>query len=316
MKILVGGDVMFNWGIQELKTRKGNNAPLIQLKEIFQEADFRAINLETPVIKKASSDESKSYVFYSKEEDLLSLKEIGVDLVFLGNNHSMDYGIKGLKETFEHLSKLNFLYAGAGKNLEEASTPITVKINEIPFQFISVSMVGESRLFAQKKRGGIAPWQKKFLQNKRKDTSTKIFSIHWGEEYRPAPYPSQVTLAHSLIDSGFKVVVGHHPHIPQAIEKYKDGIILYSLGNLIFGSRNPYLTHNIIAILHFENEKLTLCEIVPVFGKFQNEEEHIVRPLEEKKANEFLREISILSEKRNTNIEIKNGRGFIYFRKE
>ncbi len=61
-----------------------------------------------------------------------------------------------------------------------------------------------------------------------------IFSFHWGNEYVPYPSPSQVSLAHELIDSGVNIIIGHHPHVVQPVEKYHGGIILYSLGNFLF----------------------------------------------------------------------------------
>jgi len=84
------------------------------------------------------------------------------------------------------------------------------------------------------------------------------------------------------------------------------------LGNFIFGSRNPYLNHNLAAMLHFQNNQLVVCELIPIFGKFQKSE-HIIQPLEGEEANEFLLEIAVLSEKLGTKIEIKNGRGYVYF---
>jgi poly-gamma-glutamate synthesis protein (capsule biosynthesis protein) len=61
-----------------------------------------------------------------------------------------------------------------------------------------------------------------------------LFSLHWGNEYLFYPSPSQVALAHELIDMGVNVIIGHHPHVVQPIEKYKGGIIMYSLGNFLF----------------------------------------------------------------------------------
>lgn len=315
VKLLIGGDVMFNWGISETKEKHGQNSSVIQLKNIFLEADFRAVNLESAVAKTAKPDPTKPYVFNATREDLLSLKDIGVDLVFLGNNHTMDYGEKGLTETLDILSGMDFLFVGAGKNLKEAQSPKKIQVQGTYFQFFSVSDIGEKRLFAAKEKPGIAPFSLEQISNQSNSQGVKILSIHWGEEYKPSPYPFQIKKAHTLIDSGFKVIVGHHPHIPQGIEKFRNGIIFYSLGNLIFGSRNTYLNHNFVSILHFEDDELTLCEIVPIFGKFQNSD-HIVRPLAKEEANEFLQELSILSQKLNTEIVIKKGRGYIYFRKE
>ncbi|MCE9500708.1 MAG: CapA family protein [Leptospira sp.] len=317
-KILLGGDVMFNWGIEESKKKFGRNSALIGLRQIFAEADFRIVNLETPIIESALSDPEKPYVFHAKDEDLLSLRDIGVDMVFLGNNHTMDYGSRGLLETFDFLSGFGIEYAGAGKNIVEAFSPKLVSISGTTFSFSSVSAIGERRLFAKSGSRGAAPFEMdriKRIPAKNKKKYPEIISVHWGQEYRPYPYQSQVRNAHTLIDTGFKAVIGHHPHIPQGIEKYKGGIIFYSLGNLIFGSRNQYLNHNLLAILHFENRELVLCEIIPVFGKFQNSD-HIVYPLIGDAAENFLKEISVLSEPFKTKIEIKNGRGYVFFRKD
>ncbi|HNC00055.1 MAG TPA: CapA family protein, partial [Leptospiraceae bacterium] len=133
-------------------------------------------------------------------------------------------------------------------------------------------------------------------------------------EYSPEPTKEQIKQGHELINSGFTAIIGHHPHIPQGIEKYKNGIIIYSLGNFLFGSRNQYLNHNIAVMLHFENNELIFCEVIPIFGKFQDAE-HIVRPLPYSEAEDFLHEYSILCQNLNTKLEIKNGRGYIYIKK-
>ena len=317
-KILVGGDTMFNWGIAESKKKFGRNSALIGLRDIFSEADYRIVNLETPVIERGSPDPDKPYVFRAKDEDLLSLKDIGVDMVTLGNNHTMDHGVNGLLETFEFLSGFGIEYSGAGMNLAESWKPKTISINETVFRFISVSAIGEKRLFAKKNSPGSTPfWMDRIkkIPGKNKKKFPHIISVHWGEEYRPFPYSSQIKYAHEMIDSGFSAIVGHHPHVPQGIEKYRGGIIFYSLGNLVFGSRNQYLNHNMIAILHFKKKELMFCEIIPVFGKFQRSD-HIVRTLDLPEAEEFLKEISDLSLQFKTKMEIRSGRGYIFFRKE
>ncbi|MBP9889356.1 MAG: CapA family protein [Leptospiraceae bacterium] len=319
LKILVAGDVMFNWGLRETRQKRGEFAPVEGLIPLFQEADLRMVNLETPIANSEEEmDETKSYVFNAKIEDISLLKKINIDLVFLGNNHSMDYGKKGLEDTLENLKKENILFVGMGKNLKEAFLPNQIKIRNQSINIISVSNIGESRLFATETKPGVAPLQinrlKKILNEKENQDKIQLLSTHWGVEYSPEPTKQQIKQAHDLINLGFSAVIGHHPHIPQGIEKYKDGIIIYSLGNFLFGSRNQYLNHNIAVMLHFENQQLVFCEIIPIFGKFQNSE-HLVRPLSYQEAENFLQEYSILCENLNTKIEIKNGRGYIYFRK-
>ncbi|MCA9362734.1 AmmeMemoRadiSam system protein B [Candidatus Kaiserbacteria bacterium] len=70
-----------------------------------------------------------------------------------------------------------------------------------------------------------------------KDYSTKyenlVVNIHWGVEYSTEPTKTQTELAHALIDVGADIIIGHHPHVVQTVEKYNDGLIVYSLGNFI-----------------------------------------------------------------------------------
>lgn len=315
-RLLVAGDVMFDWGLRDVMQKKGFYAPVEGLLPIFEEVDFRMVNLETPVSSSfVNIDKTKAYVFNAKPEELKVLKYLNIDLVFLANNHSMDYGKKGLEETLENLKKYEISFVGAGLNFSEAIKPFLLKTDFGNLVIYSRSAIGESRLFANDKKAGAAffyPNELVKIASNKKEKEILIASLHWGIEYSPEPTALQISQAHALIDAGFKIVVGHHPHIPQGIEKYKDGIIVYSLGNFIFGSRNPYITHNLITIFHFRDQKLIQCEIIPVFGKFQKTE-HVIYPLEKKEAEEFLLEISILSEKLGTQIEIENGRGYIRF---
>ena len=318
LKILVAGDVMFNWGLRETRQKRGDFAPVEGLIPLFLEADLRMVNLETPIANSQEEmDESKSYVFNANPEDISLLKKINIDLVFLGNNHSMDYGKKGLEDTIENLKKENILFAGMGKNIKEAFRPNEISIRNKSLNLISVRNIGEARLFATDTKPGVAPFQlnrlKKIIEEKENKDKIQMLSVHWGVEYSPEPTKEQIKQAHELINFGFNVVIGHHPHIPQGVEKYKNGIILYSLGNFLFGSRNQYLNHNIAVMLHFDNKELLFCEIIPIFGKFQDSE-HLVRPLPYQEAEDFLHEYSILSQNLNTKIEVKNGRGYIYFK--
>ncbi|MBK7055885.1 MAG: CapA family protein [Leptospiraceae bacterium] len=318
LKILVAGDVMFNWGLRETRQKRGDFAPVEGLIPLFLEADLRMVNLETPIANSQEEmDESKSYVFNAKPEDISLLKKINIDLVFLGNNHSMDYGKKGLEDTIENLKKENILFAGMGKNIKEAFKPNEITIRNKSLNLISVSNIGEARLFATDTKPGVAPLQlnrlKKIIEEKENKDKIQMLSVHWGVEYSPEPTKEQIKQAHELVNFGFTVVIGHHPHIPQGVEKYKNGVIIYSLGNFLFGSRNQYLNHNIAVMLHFENKELLFCEIIPIFGKFQDSE-HLVRPLPYQEAEDFLHEYSILSQNLNTKIDIKNGRGYIYFK--
>ncbi|MBM5790029.1 CapA family protein, partial [Candidatus Parcubacteria bacterium] len=74
-----------------------------------------------------------------------------------------------------------------------------------------------------------------------------IVSMHWGEEYQPVPEQATVQLAHTLVDAGADVIFGHHPHVLQPVERYKDKLIFYSLGNFVFDQRGEEQNRSLIA---------------------------------------------------------------------
>ncbi|MEI7011898.1 CapA family protein [Leptospira licerasiae] len=337
VKVLLGGDVMFNWGIRDTIKSKGELAPVKGLKSVFESADLRVLNLETPVVSEKSWDHGKAYVFQARESDLESMSFLGVDLVSLGNNHAMDHGPEGLEETLKFLGDRNIASIGAGKNLEFAFRPWIWEGKDTYLRVYSATNVAEGRSHYAGQSPGVMPLDpelilKKFQIEKfqlnsirngsrgpKKDKKSKtistgkqfrILSLHWGVEYSPFPTMEQRKIAKTLADGGLDIIVGHHPHIPQGIEKIGNTIVFYSLGNLIFGSRNAYLNHNLIVILHIKKSKLINIELVPIFGKFQNED-HLVRPLEGKEAESFLKEIAVLSQDLGTKVRIDGDRGWV-----
>ncbi|EMJ98607.1 MULTISPECIES: CapA family protein [unclassified Leptospira] len=337
VKVLIGGDVMFNWGIRDTIKAKGELAPVKGLKSVFESADLRILNLETPVVSEKSWDHGKAYVFQAKESDLESMSFLGVDLVSLGNNHAMDHGPEGLEETLKFLGERKIASIGAGKNLEFAFRPWIWEGKDTNLRIYSATNVAEGRSHYAGQSPGVMPLDpelilKKFQLEKSQPNSVRngsknskgdkkskpvspgkqfrILSLHWGVEYSPFPTIEQRKIAKTLADGGLDIIVGHHPHIPQGIEKIGNTIVFYSLGNLIFGSRNAYLNHNLIVILHIKRNKLINIELVPIFGKFQNED-HLVRPLEGKEAQDFLKEIAVLSQDLGTRVRIEEDRGWV-----
>ncbi|WCL48315.1 CapA family protein [Leptospira sp. GIMC2001] len=320
-KLLFAGDTMFNWGVKETIDRDGYELPFEEWKQIFRRADLRFLNLETPILKDTNvGTKDKSFVFYGAKEDVNLLKFLDLNAVFLGNNHSMDFERDGLSDTLKLLNDSNIVSLGAGFTEAQAFEPklFTAKGND--FLLYSVSEVGDRHLFARGNSPGIAYfYEAKIASEVRRNRArlrniNPILSLHWGWEYNPEPTIGQRRSAQKMIDAGFGAVVGHHPHIPQGIEIYKGKPIIYSLGNFIFGSKNNYLNHNIVVILHYLKNKLVALELIPSFGKFQNRG-HDFYPLDPIDAEEFLEEYAILCEKLGTKIQIQGGRGYIFLDK-
>ncbi|MBL0954633.1 MAG: CapA family protein [Leptospira sp.] len=320
-KLWFGGDVMFNWGVRDSMRSEDVFFPFRSFFRYLDQFDFRFINLETPILHKApTADQRKSYVFYGERRDLTVLRALGINGVFLGNNHTMDFGENGLFETLDLLDEFKILHTGAGKNTDHALLPILVKKGNTEFRLFSFSDTGETRLFSGTNSPGAAYFRVATAERiikKTKPGQVNVLSVHWGVEYNPTPMDTERNAAKYLVNAGYKVIIGHHPHVPQGIEVFPKGIVVYSLGNFFFGSKNQYLKHNISVVTHFDGDKLLFVEVIPVFGKHQNlPGDHYFFPLGPKEAESFLKEYAILCKQLGTELVISGGRGYVFFEKE
>ena len=240
IKISFVGDISLNGNYDEILTKKGANYPFESVKQKFDKADLVAGNLESPFCPEnispafAMKTPLKADARYAQ-----GLKWAGFDLLNLSNNHIMDYGESGALETQKILNGLHIKYFGCGRDINEAKKMRVISVNSIKIGFIGYTdIVIDSPVFAEKKKSGIAKFKldisKDEIKQNKKHVDILVVNLHWGIEYFHMPMPEQISTARTLIDSGADVIIGHHPHIIQGIEKYKHGIIAYSLGNFLF----------------------------------------------------------------------------------
>jgi LAS superfamily LD-carboxypeptidase LdcB len=142
------------------------------------------------------------------------------------------------KDTITRLRNTGIEYVGAGMNKDEATSPIIIEKNGTKFGFIGFSDVGPNWLPAGKNTPGILlasdPDFENIIKNAKAKCDVLIVSFHWGIEYKKIHNKRQETLAYKAIDNGADMVIGHHPHVMQDTQVYKDKPIVYSLGNFIF----------------------------------------------------------------------------------
>jgi poly-gamma-glutamate capsule biosynthesis protein CapA/YwtB (metallophosphatase superfamily) len=203
------------------------------------EYDLMMVNLENAV---TSSDDSvrKEFVFKMKPEFLSYFKNVSISIVTCANNHTGDFKVRGIIETIEHLDSAGIRHVGIGKNLIEASQPVIESVQGIHIGFLGYAEIGT--FIASDTRPGRMPVRKNSIiediRTLRDKVDFIVVNLHWGEELALFPGEKQIKLAHSLVDAGADVIVGHHPHVLQGIEVYKDKVIAYSMGNFIFGGNN------------------------------------------------------------------------------
>lgn len=152
----------------------------------------------------------------------------------LANNHIMDYGVAGLEITLRKLDELNIKYCGAGGNLSTAREYLTFFEGDRKIGLLSIC---ESQFgVASDISPGVSafgPWVYKTICEMKKCVDKVIISIHAAMEMSAWPSPMMQDLYRSYIDAGADIIHGHHSHIPQGYELYKNGLIIYGLGNFV-----------------------------------------------------------------------------------
>lgn len=268
--IVFCGDVMLDWGIKDVYKREGADYPLRKITGFLKAFDYSFCNLECPVSSNGTPHIDKKYIFLAEPGSLDILRLGNIRGVTLANNHSSDFGETALLNTMTVLNEKGIHYTGAGIDAESAHLPVLLKINGISMAIFGYTNLGYPETYAQKSSPGIARAQLDLIRRDilkfRGFNDVIIISMHWGDEYSHFPSGDQVELAHAIIDSGADAIIGHHSHIYQGIEIYKEKPVIYSLGNFLFGSINEDIKDNIVVALRFIEKRLSSLEVYPVNG--------------------------------------------------
>jgi poly-gamma-glutamate synthesis protein (capsule biosynthesis protein) len=238
ISVIFTGDIMLSRGVDyQIKKNKDFNYPFLKIAGTVKSADIAFGNLEGPISARGSNQGS-IYSFRDDPKVVEGLKSAGFDALSLANNHMLDWGRESLEDTVSILKANNIEPVGAGKNYDEANKPMIKEVNGTRFIFIAYTNLLPSSFKASKDGAGISEFNleniKKVIEDAKKNVDIVVVSLHWGEEYSKSPSSWQKNLAHAFIDSGADLIIGHHPHVVQGIEKYKNGWIAYSLGNFVF----------------------------------------------------------------------------------
>jgi len=193
-------------------------------------------NLETPVYTGNASPRPKSGPALKGNLNTLPLVRKSFDKLWftVANNHAMDHGEAGLRETLDACERLDIATVGAGSSLQEAHAPIIRKVNGTRIGILGCC---ETQFgIATVRRAGVAaldPTVYAIIRRLESEVDVVIVSVHGGAEYCPWPSPQWQDLLRSFIDAGAKIIHGHHAHVPQGYEAYNGGFVFYGLGNLL-----------------------------------------------------------------------------------
>lgn len=221
--LLIVGDIMMGREVQKFTDQFGLSYPFENIKNIFKGIDIILGNLEGPVMEKAPLIPITSMNFAYPVEVVQELKKQGFNLLTLANNHSLDKGEKVLEQTRNYLLSFGIQPLGDYRSCEE----------KYYYRYKNILFIGANLVY--KNQFCVKQIEQNIKELKQKDPTIRIIVIpHWGIEYVHLPNIFQKETAHTLIDAGADLIIGHHPHVIQSIEKYKNKLIFYSLGNFVF----------------------------------------------------------------------------------
>ncbi len=196
-----------------------------KVKKIFAKDDLTIVNFEGTLSNRGRRADKK-WAFRANTKYVNILKRGSVEMVSLANNHVYDYGTVAYNDTKKTLKRAGIKYA-------TAYTACTKVVKGVKVGFVAISSI-------ENNYSAMAKLKVAMRMVKKQKPQIILVSMHSGNEYTQKISDEQKMLSHLAIKEGADLVIGHHPHIMQGIEKYKGAYILFSLGNFCFGGNtNP-----------------------------------------------------------------------------
>lgn len=211
----------------------------------------------------------KAYTFRANPDRIGILKEMGVDIVLLANNHVYDYGKDAFLDTLDTLEQSEIQYVGAGRNYQEACRIVYEEVEGVRIAYVAASRAEKNKMTPQateSEPGILRTYDPTaflaLVQEADKNSDFVIANVHWGTEYSNDYNEIQKSLGHALAESGADLVIGTHPHVLQGVEIYQNVPIFYSLGNFWFNEKNLYSGYLKVEI-DSENASIKKLSFVP-----------------------------------------------------
>lgn len=236
--LLFVGDIMLSRSVGDaMAARKDWTWPFALIASATRDADLAFANLETTISTRGTVN-GCGYCFRSDPRVVEGLTFAGFDVLSVANNHTWDYGLTALEDTLGILADNNMNTVGAGLTLTEARGPLIKTIGATRIAYLAYTDILPASAQATEARAGVnlynADRMAADIERARSLADVVVVSFHTGTEYEPFHNPVQERIYRSAIDSGADLVVGHHPHVVQDVERYKGKWIAYSLGNFVF----------------------------------------------------------------------------------
>jgi len=306
------GDIMMGRNVEKVTNLHGSESVFKNVKPYFNVSDFITGNFENPVTNVKNYQEAEKNIhLQTNQESVETLKKLNFSVLNFANNHAMDYGEDGLKDTLNKFSNEDLELVGAGNNLEDAKQHVSYQdVNGVKIATLGFTDVYTKNFTAKKNRGGVLPLSPKIFIPMIAEASKKadlvLVHVHWGQEYDNEPNDRQKDLAKAIADAGADVIIGAHPHVLEPIEVYNGTVIFYSLGNFVFDQGWSRTRDSALVQYHLMNDGKGRFEVTPL-----NIREATPTPLGK---SDFLKRKAIFRQlTKGTNLDWKEENGKLTF---
>jgi len=230
--------------------------PARAVADVLRRADVVHVSNEVPFYDQCPPGSEQGMSFCSQPAYFNILTYAGVNVVELTGNHLLDKGVAPFLHTLDMYDQAGMVTFGGGRDIEAALKPARIENHGNKLAFLGCNPVGPAYDWATSDSPGAAPCDyaklTTQLESLRQQGYLVIFTFQWEESYQTEPLPSQVTGFRQMIAAGATIVSGSQAHQPQAIEFYRDGLIMYGLGNLFFdqmwslGTRQGLIARHVV----------------------------------------------------------------------
>jgi poly-gamma-glutamate synthesis protein (capsule biosynthesis protein) len=238
--------------------------PFLNVRSTLAHKDILFGNLEVS-LSESKKRAKKAHVIWAQPRKAQFLRDAGFDILNVANNHILDLGVEGFRETLESLDRCGLHHIGASVSSSAPREALICKagttIGFLGYTIGRFRVPRAIRINKLKRRDVL-----KDIDRLKQECDVVVVSLHWGTENVYYPSPGQIRLAHELVDRGATLVLGHHPHVIQGVEEYKNGLIAYSLGNFYFDPAISYRGTRASVVLRIDLEKTGVrrYELIPV----------------------------------------------------
>jgi poly-gamma-glutamate synthesis protein (capsule biosynthesis protein) len=240
------GDIILSRGLNLEMARRSPESFWGNVLPLLHSADAVIANLECAITTHTQHWQKSPKVFYLRADpSAVGVLRAGrIECVSLANNHSLDFGEEGLRDTLHQLDAGGIRHTGAGGDLADAETPAVIDAAGLKVGIVSLTdnepdfaaglgQPGTNYLEIENNPTAAQRVAEAAAQARQMGAELVVLSLHWGPNMQRRPSPEFRAFARAAMDIGVDMIYGHSAHVFQGVECFRQGLVLYDTGNFL-----------------------------------------------------------------------------------